>query len=452
MIFSVEEMNTKSSNDLKNAYVEGKRRLQHLRSATPENRYRIKEVSQRLDDIGKELSKRMHVRRNETERSRRLLTESFDQNEEFIRQNEKLSLSEKSNLRNANDMIRKMDRVHQKYARFKIGALQNRFSSIKKNRAAALSHAKGTRIENFDTLEEATQRVAQVETQLDDMRERASAYLTELNAWRNRATNISNGLAAPQANQQALHDLEAEHRRQVHDLNQEITILRVESAMIQRELEESENETNSLRERARRNASNTRRSAFPRNFIDPITLVGITEPVVCDDDGFCFSKTSIDSLFALRGRNDGTERTVSHPMTRERMTRDQFVDAPNFMDVIKEAIPEATPGNIICPITKQIITDPVCTLDGECFEEEAVNELFRKANEDGVSAVHPVTGDVLKRGDFLSNPNWKRVLAEYKKNETGMKSATENEYRLRLEKQNEEIAALSKLVQELTAS
>lgn len=63
--------------------------------------------------------------------------------------------------------------------------------------------------------------------------------------------------------------------------------------------------------------------------------------------------------------------------------------------------PMATlPDAYICPITSEMMSDPVSTSDGFTYEREAILEWLRSGN-----TTSPLTGAVLVRGDHLV-PNY----------------------------------------------
>ena len=56
------------------------------------------------------------------------------------------------------------------------------------------------------------------------------------------------------------------------------------------------------------------------------------------------------------------------------------------------------PDAYICPITSEMMSDPVSTSDGFTYEREAILEWLRSGN-----TTSPLTGAVLVRGDLVPN-------------------------------------------------
>lgn len=147
---------------------------------------------------------------------------------------------------------------------------------------------------------------------------------------------------------------------------------------------------------------------FPRNFVDSN---GVIRNPVCDKLGNCYDRATISNLFDSRGEGD----TIQHPATGEPVKRDAFMDAPADMrESINNLVAQTTPGNAVCPITKQIIQTPTCNFSGVCFEEAALNDLFDRAEADGVPAENPDTGEPLFRTDFTRNVRWGTTLGKVK--------------------------------------
>ncbi len=64
--------------------------------------------------------------------------------------------------------------------------------------------------------------------------------------------------------------------------------------------------------------------------------------------------------------------------------------------------PSSTP---CCPITGEIYEDPVCTVDGQCYERKAIEEWFRRGNR-----TSPVTGMALASLQLIPNYALRSVI------------------------------------------
>ncbi|CAD7934246.1 unnamed protein product [Amoebophrya sp. A120] len=68
-----------------------------------------------------------------------------------------------------------------------------------------------------------------------------------------------------------------------------------------------------------------------------------------------------------------------------------------------------TPEGFLCPITHEIMRDPVCTADGQTYEREAITHWFQ-VNRRGTS---PVTGAVLAARSLTPNYALRRAIEAY---------------------------------------
>ena len=73
----------------------------------------------------------------------------------------------------------------------------------------------------------------------------------------------------------------------------------------------------------------------------------------------------------------------------------------NFLDI---------PEFCICPITGEVMNDPVCVITGQSYEKEAITEWFRRGNNK-----NPVTGNILPMKTTIPNYNLKYAI-EYIRN------------------------------------
>jgi hypothetical protein len=54
----------------------------------------------------------------------------------------------------------------------------------------------------------------------------------------------------------------------------------------------------------------------------------------------------------------------------------------------------------VCPLTKQVMRDPVTLENGQTFEREAIEKWFKECKESGRKLVCPLTQKELKRAGF----------------------------------------------------
>ena len=69
------------------------------------------------------------------------------------------------------------------------------------------------------------------------------------------------------------------------------------------------------------------------------------------------------------------------------------------------------PDNYVCPITAEIMTDPVTTLDGFTYEREAITEWLRTKD------TSPKTGATLESKTLIPNYSLRSVIRAF--NEAG---------------------------------
>jgi len=68
---------------------------------------------------------------------------------------------------------------------------------------------------------------------------------------------------------------------------------------------------------------------------------------------------------------------------------------------------EYAPNEFYCPISKEIMRDPVIARDGQSYEREKIIAWFLRKN------ISPVTGQILDSTDVISNINLKKLIAEF---------------------------------------
>ena len=66
-------------------------------------------------------------------------------------------------------------------------------------------------------------------------------------------------------------------------------------------------------------------------------------------------------------------------------------------------------NNFLCPITQQLMKDPVVTSDGYTFERNEIQTWLDKGND-----TNPVTGQKLENKNLIPNRALKDVIDEYR--------------------------------------
>lgn len=342
-------------------------------------------VTQRIIDLRRELGKRMQHQRNRVMASSDSLHRALEKQWQNNRNESQVS--------SFINHVKRLDGVKNTYVQGKLRDLQTRFSQQKKV-------ADDGRIEDFTTIEEAARELRMLQTELDDTRRQARGYMNQLQTWRARALNASD-MVSRDDHRRALQMMRNESLALQATLQAEIDKLNGNSLLMASRLRESARQIEELRARV----------MFPRSFIDPISRDVLVDPV-CDDDGQCFNRATIDDFFEKRARSDGS---ADHPLTRARVTRSSFKDARALRGPIKELVvnlaDEVIPENVKCPITKATIQIPVCNFSGLCFEKAALDDLFDQAEAMNVPAKHPDTGEVLFRNEFTTNERLARIFS-----------------------------------------
>ena len=342
-------------------------------------------VTQRIIELRRELGKRMQHQRNRVMASSDSLHRALEKQWQNNRNESQVS--------SFINHVKRLDGVKNTYVQGKLRDLQTRFSQQKKV-------ADDGRIEDFTTIEEAARELRMLQTELDATRRQARGYMNQLQTWRARALNASD-IVSRDDHQRALQMMRNESLALRATLQAEIDKLNGNSLLMASQLRESARQIEELGARV----------VFPRSFIDPISRDVLVDPV-CDDDGQCFNRATIDDFFEKRSRSDGS---ADHPLTRARVTRSSFKDARALRGPIKELVvnlaDEVIPENVKCPITKATIQTPACNFSGLCFEKAALDDLFNKAEAMSVPAKHPDTGEVLFRNEFTTNERLARIFS-----------------------------------------
>ena len=70
------------------------------------------------------------------------------------------------------------------------------------------------------------------------------------------------------------------------------------------------------------------------------------------------------------------------------------------------------PDDFICPITSEIMTDPVTTLDGFTYEREAITEWLRTKDTE------PTTGATLESKKLIPNHSLRSIIRRFTEERT----------------------------------
>ena len=73
------------------------------------------------------------------------------------------------------------------------------------------------------------------------------------------------------------------------------------------------------------------------------------------------------------------------------------------------------PDDLICPITHEIMTDPVIITGGQTFERSALLAWFKKCEEENLPRTHPFTRKVLKHIEIIPNLALKSLIDQWNK-------------------------------------
>ena len=77
----------------------------------------------------------------------------------------------------------------------------------------------------------------------------------------------------------------------------------------------------------------------------------------------------------------------------------------------------AVPDEYICPITSEIMTDPVTTLDGFTYERAAITEWLRTKD------TSPKTGATLESKKLIANHSLRSMIRRFNESRTAQGSA-----------------------------
>jgi len=69
---------------------------------------------------------------------------------------------------------------------------------------------------------------------------------------------------------------------------------------------------------------------------------------------------------------------------------------------------KSIPNDYLCPITQELLKDPVVAADGQSYEREAITEWLRRGNKRS-----PFSGDALKHTSLQENHQLKAIVESF---------------------------------------
>jgi len=144
---------------------------------------------------------------------------------------------------------------------------------------------------------------------------------------------------------------------------------------------------------------------LPHQFYCPITLKIINDPVICKD-GITYDKSSILSL--KEKINPITKLPIDDTIMIENIFIKQLID--EFTEYKQKEIKQSNiiyPHQFICPITLEIMIDPVICQDGFTYEKSAILSLKKK--------ISPMTRSPIDTNNIIENIAIKQLIEEFNK-------------------------------------
>ena len=147
----------------------------------------------------------------------------------------------------------------------------------------------------------------------------------------------------------------------------------------------------------------------------PITEGVMAVAMICSD-GHSYEKRAIKEQFQ--------NNNFSSPITGKKITKDIIVNR-----ALNSAIEEFNTGGegepeaFCCPITYEIMQDPVICSDGNSYERAAITEWFEKND------TSPLTGEKITK-NVITNKTLKKAIEEWEKNPGLFQKATKNDLKI----------------------
>ena len=118
-------------------------------------------------------------------------------------------------------------------------------------------------------------------------------------------------------------------------------------------------------------------------------------------------KNELVSAFETR------EREILQEMNENKRLRDEYVgqvrkEQKKARAVVRAVGGDGIPNELLCPITHEVMVDPVMTADGHTYERAAIERVF-----EGVGVRSPVTGLVLSSRSLTPNVVVRSMCQDY---------------------------------------
>jgi hypothetical protein len=81
---------------------------------------------------------------------------------------------------------------------------------------------------------------------------------------------------------------------------------------------------------------------------------------------------------------------------------------------------DAVPSSFLCPITHEVMRDPVTTCDGQSYEHMAIKQWLAKSKHN----LSPLTGDVLESNALMRNHALRNAIGEFERARPDLSSAS----------------------------
>ena len=115
-------------------------------------------------------------------------------------------------------------------------------------------------------------------------------------------------------------------------------------------------------------------------------------------------ETEKTNLEEGRGRLEGQRNVVRENILKLRCSNPPFPPNP-------QPNPQTVPDGFLCPITGEIMKDPVIDNEGISYEREAIEEWLRRGN-----TTSPITRQPLQLCDLRPNVDLRKSIEDWQKN------------------------------------
>ena len=122
--------------------------------------------------------------------------------------------------------------------------------------------------------------------------------------------------------------------------------------------------------------------------------------------GSFFSRMIAPAIKAVIEHEATEFRTLRKSSKSYFVQEDSGIRAPDVQEKIK--VPESLKEVLLCPISQQIMTDPVVTPYGHTYDKEFIEAHLQNSSKD------PLTGKFLKKSQLMPNYKIKEIIELYK--------------------------------------